>query len=385
MDRKKVAILGSTGSIGRQTLEVIRENGDKFQVAVLVANNNIDILIEQAREFIPNTVVIVNETHYSKLKKALKDTDIKVLAGKKAALEAVSFSFIAIYVCAIVGFAGLATTLEAAKSGKRIALANKESLVVAGELLQQRCQQYGTELIPVDSEHSAIFQCLVGERRQAVKKILLTASGGALRNHSLEELENVTVKEALKHPTWTMGQKITIDTATLANKGLEVIEAHWLFELPAERIEVIVHPESIIHSMVQFCDNSIKAQMGKPTMKHPIAYAMNYPNRLPVESKDMDFTALGNLSFSAPDHERFPVLQLAYEALHMGGNMPCIFNAANEAVVELFLRGKVAFLSISQRIEQTMRKFQTSKVASSYSEYQYYHHEAKQYTSLEGK
>jgi len=353
---KRIAILGSTGSIGTQTLEVISQHPDQFEVEVLTANNNIDLLIEQARLFRPNVVVISNSCHYDQLKEALKDEPVKVYAGREALQQVVEMSTIDIVVTAMVGYSGLIPTCNAIKAGKHIALANKETMVVAGEIINRLAIENRVNIYPVDSEHSAIFQCLVGEFNNEIEKIYLTASGGPFRGYTMEQLAQVTKADALKHPNWDMGAKITIDSASLMNKGFEVIEAKWLFGLKPEQIDVIVHPQSIIHSLVQFRDGSMKAQMGLPDMKLPIQYALNFPERLPSEFKRFSFLDYPKLTFEQPNTKNFRNLALAFEALNQGGNMPCILNAANEVVVQAFLNEKISFLQMPEIIEQTMEK-----------------------------
>ncbi len=355
-DKKHLAILGSTGSIGTQALEVVRDNPNRFIVEVLVANNNADLLIKQALELLPNVVVIANEAKLGAVKDALEHTDIKVYAGHKSITEVVQMDVVDIVLAAIVGYAGLASTISAIKAGKQIALANKETLVVAGQLVTQLAKENGVNLYPVDSEHSAIFQCLVGEFHNPIEKIYLTASGGPFRGMSVEELATVTKAQALKHPNWEMGAKITIDSASLMNKGLEVIEAKWLFALKPEQIDVIVHPESIVHSIVQFLDGSMKAQLGLPDMKLPIQYALGYPERIASRFKRFDFMEYGQLNFEKADTNAFRNLGLAYEAMNKGGNSPCVLNAANEIAVDAFLKEKVDFLSMSDIVEQCLQK-----------------------------
>ncbi|GAB4203742.1 MAG: 1-deoxy-D-xylulose-5-phosphate reductoisomerase [Bacteroidia bacterium] len=353
--KRKIAIVGSTGSIGTQALEVIRQS-EYLQAEVLIANNNVDLLIQQAIEFEPNAVVIVDKSKYSVLKDALKHLPIKVFSGEEAALQVMEFESVDMVLASAVGFAGLSTTIHAIKNKKAVALANKESLVVAGHLIDGMIRQYQVPLIPVDSEHSAIFQCLTGEHYNSIEKIILTASGGPFRGYTAEQLKQVTLEQALKHPNWKMGNKITIDSATLMNKGLEVIEAKWLFHLQPHQIEVIVHPQSIIHSMVQFNDGSIKAQMGLPDMKLPIHYAFHYPNRVETCFERFDFTKYPQLTFSKPDTDAFPCLQLAYDALNKGGNYPAALNAANEKAVALFLNQKIQFHQIPLLIEKALEK-----------------------------
>ncbi len=357
---KKIAILGSTGSIGTQTLDVIEKNPHKFKVKLLTANNNVKLLIEQAKRFIPEIVVIKNENHYQLLKNELKSLPIKVLAGQKAIENAVEEEY-DILLTALVGYAGLIPTYKAIKKGRNIALANKETLVVAGELITQIAKEKQVKIIPVDSEHSAIFQCLVGERKENIEKIYLTASGGPFRGWKKHELEKVSVKQALKHPNWSMGAKITIDSATMMNKGLEAIEAKWLFDLEPKQIDIIVHPQSIIHSIVQFIDGSMKAQMGLPDMRFPIAYALSYPERLQTDLKRFDFLNYPSLTFEKPDFEVFESLKLAFYALEKGGNIPCILNAANEIAVDAFLNEKIKFTDIPKIIEKVLEKIPYSK------------------------
>lgn len=352
---KGIAILGSTGSIGRQALEVIEANSHLFRVEVLTAQNNASLLIEQAVRFRPQIVVITNSKHYETVYQALKHYNIEVLTGNESLNFVVQNEKIHIVLTALVGFAGLLPTIEAIKARKTIALANKETLVVAGKLITQLAEKHQVPIIPVDSEHSAIFQCLVGEQHNKIEKIILTASGGPFRGKKRNELQHVTPKQALKHPNWSMGAKITIDSATLMNKGLEVIEAKWLFGLENHQIEVIIHPQSIIHSLVQFEDGSIKAQMGLPDMKLPIQYALTFPHRASSNFPRFDFSQYPCLSFEEPDTETFPNLTLAYQALAMGGNAPCILNAANEVAVNDFLAEKISFLQITDYIETCLQ------------------------------
>ena len=367
-EKKRIAIIGSTGSIGTQALEVIKENPDFFEAEVLVANSNADLLINQALEFNPNAVVIANETQYQKVKTALASTDIKVYSGNKAVEQIVEMETIDMVLASIVGYAGLASTINAIKHKKPIALANKETLVVAGELVTRLALENGVNIYPVDSEHSAIFQCLAGEWENKIEKIYLTASGGPFRGKNRNDLLNVTKAQALKHPNWTMGAKITIDSASLMNKGLEVIEAKWLFNLNPSQIDVIVHPQSIIHSIVQFEDGSMKAQMGLPDMKLPIQYAMGYPQRIKNNFKRFDFFNYPQLSFEKPDLETFANLKLAYKALEKGGNMPCVLNAANEIAVQAFLEDKIGFLNMSDLVSNTLEKISYIKNPS-YQQY----------------
>ncbi len=354
--KKKIAILGSTGSIGTQTLEVIAAHPRQFEVETLTAHNNVDLLVQQAIRFQPNAVVIGNEEKYSSLKEALASYPIKVFAGYDAIAQVAALPSVDMVVTAMVGFSGLMPTVRAIEAGKHIALANKETLVVAGELITELAMQHRVALLPVDSEHSAIFQCLQGEQYNLIEKIILTASGGPFRTKTPEELAKVTKDEALRHPSWNMGAKITIDSATLMNKGLEVIEARWLFDVPAEQIEVVVHPQSVIHSMVQFADGSVKAQMGVPDMKVPIQYALSYPYRFGSDFPRLDFSNYPSLTFDKPDRQRFPSLDLAFQALRDGGNRPCVMNAANEAAVDAFLNGRIGFMDIPRTIEQAMRQ-----------------------------
>ncbi len=356
MTKKRLAILGSTGSIGTQALEVVLEQKDRFEVEVLTAHRNADLLIEQAIAHQPNVVVIGEESLYDKVYAALDAHHIKVYAGAEALSQIVQMETVDLVLTALVGYAGLIPTLAAIDAGKNIALANKETLVVAGELVTQRAKAKGVNIYPVDSEHSAIFQCLTGEFQNPIEKIILTASGGPFRGMNRQDLLKVTKAQALKHPNWDMGAKITIDSASMMNKGLEVIEAKWLFGLKPEQIEVIVHPQSIIHSLVQFKDGSMKAQLGLPDMKLPIQYAMAYPDRLPNTFERFNFMDYPNLSFEQPDLKSFRNLQLAYDAMNMGGNAACILNAANEVVVDAFLKEKVGFLQMSDLIEDMLQK-----------------------------
>ncbi|MDO5760968.1 MAG: 1-deoxy-D-xylulose-5-phosphate reductoisomerase, partial [Bacteroidota bacterium] len=352
---KHIAILGSTGSIGRQTLDIVRQNKDKFVVEVLTGGNNANLLIEQAIEFQPNAVVIANENKYTEVKQALQNTDTKVFAGEQSIRDVVKFDDIDLVLTALVGFAGLAPTISAIEEGKIIALANKETMVVAGELITSLAEKKHSGIIPVDSEHSAIFQCLQGEYQNPIKKILLTASGGTFRGKTSKELEKVTPAQALKNPNWSMGDKVTIDSATLMNKGLEMIEAKWLFNVEAKNIIPLIHPQSIIHSMVEFEDGSIKAQLSLPDMHLPIAYALSFPFRIATPVVETDFFKLQNLTFEQPDRETFPCLDLAFYAIDKGGNMPCIMNAANEIAVEKFLKEEISFLDIPKIITLAMQ------------------------------
>lgn len=353
---KKVAILGSTGSIGVQTLNVIRRHPDLFQVEALMAGSNADLLVAQAREFNPNVVVIADKSKYSIVNEALSDTDVKVFAGESSSVDAVIMDSVDIVMAAIVGFAGLRPTLEAIRAGKVIALANKETMVVAGAIVTEEATRHGVPILPVDSEHSAIFQTLQGEYHNRIDRILLTASGGSLRGRKRDELENVTLEQVLKHPNWNMGRKVTIDSASLMNKGLEVIEAKWLFGVEANRIDVLVHPQSIVHSMVQFEDGSIKAQIGTPTMETPIQYALCYPHRFESHLPRFSFYEHPELTFMRPDTETFRCLPLAYEAIARGGNIPCVMNAANEVAVQRFIDGKLRFIDIPDFVAKAMSK-----------------------------
>lgn len=355
-EKKNIAILGSTGSIGTQALDVVRANPDKFVAEVLTANGNADLLIRQAIEFNPNTVVIADEKKYAYVKDALNTYDIKVFAGNKAIAQVVQMESIDVVLAAIVGYAGLESTISAIKAGKQIALANKETLVVAGELVTQLAKENGVNLYPVDSEHSAIFQCLAGEWQNPVEKIYLTASGGPFRGKDKTFLQSVKKEQALKHPNWDMGAKITIDSASLMNKGLEVIEAKWLFGLKPEQIDVIVHPQSIVHSIVQFTDGSMKAQMGLPDMKLPIQYALAYPQRIRSDFPRFNFLNYPQLTFEQADTKTFRNLALAYDSMNKGGNAPCVLNAANEIAVEAFLKDRIGFLEMSDVVEKCLNK-----------------------------
>lgn len=351
---KRIAILGSTGSIGTQALNVIRRHRDRYAVEVLCAGSNAQLLIQQALEFNPNAVVIADKTKYKEVFDALDPHDIKVFAGSESVADLMEMSSIDMVLAAIVGFAGLRPTLRAIEHGKAVALANKETMVVAGRIVTDAALRHQVPILPVDSEHSAIFQCLVGEG--AIDKILLTASGGPFRGRDRASLEQVTVAEALKHPNWSMGPKVTIDSATLMNKGLEVIEAKWLFGVEVDRIEVVVHPQSVVHSMVQFCDGSIKAQLGIPTMETPIQYAFSFPERIESHLPRLDFANYPNLTFEKPDTDTFRCLSLAFRAIGKGGNMPCIMNAANEVAVQRFLKGELTFLDIADFVERVMEQ-----------------------------
>ncbi len=367
-DKKRVAILGSTGSIGTQALAVMEANPDTFEVEVLTAHDNAALLVEQARKYKPNAVVIVNEDHYAFVKDQLHSEDIKVYAGEGALCSVVQMDTIDLVLTAIVGYSGLKPTIKAIESGKPIALANKETLVVAGELITRLAREKGVNIFPVDSEHSAIFQCITGEFHNKIEKVILTASGGPFRGKKKSELESITKAQALKHPNWTMGAKITIDSATLMNKGLEVIEAKWLFGLKTEQVDVVVHPQSIIHSMVQFEDGSIKAQLGLPDMRLPIQFALSYPDRLKSDFKRFDFANYPSLTFEKPDMETFRNLALAFEALNMAGNMPCVLNAANEVAVAEFLKDRVGFLEMSDIVEKCLTRMDYIK-SPAYEDY----------------
>jgi len=354
MKKKQIAILGSTGSIGTQALQVIEEHPELYEAYALTANNQVELLAQQARKFMPAAVVIANEAKYLQLKEMLADLPIQVYAGADALCEIVEAKPIDVVLASMVGYAGLRPTMNAIKAGKAIALANKETLVVAGELINALAQQYHTPILPVDSEHSAIFQCL--EPNNVLEKVILTASGGPFRTFTMEQLQHVTKEQALKHPNWDMGAKITIDSATMMNKGFEVIEAKWLFGVRPDQIEVVVHPQSVIHSMVQYEDGAVKAQLGMPDMRLPIQYAFSYPQRIKASFDRLDFSTMKELTFEQPDTNRFRCLALAYEALNRGGNMACIVNAANEVVVSAFLKDEISFLRMSEVIEQTMAK-----------------------------
>lgn len=357
MKKQQICILGSTGSIGTQALDVIRQHPDRYEAYCLTANNSVDKLVVQAREFSPACVVIANEDHYKEVQDALSDRpDIKVYAGKEALNEVVEAGPVDMVLASMVGFSGLVPTIHAIKAGKKICLANKETLVVAGELILDLVRRHHVALLPVDSEHSAIFQCLYGEDADQVDKILLTCSGGPFRLFTQEQLEHVTAADALKHPTWDMGAKITIDSASLMNKGFEVMEARWLFGVPADRIEVLIHPQSVIHSGVQFVDGAVKAQLGVPDMRLPIQYAFSFPERLPLQGERLDLFKMGHLDFFRPDQEKFRCLALAYEAIGKGGNMPCILNAANEVANLAFRQGRLSFLGMADVISKTMEQ-----------------------------
>lgn len=352
-EKKKIALLGSTGSIGTQALDVIREHSDRYEAYVLTANNNADLLIRQAREFMPETVIVANESKYAQVQEALADLPIKVYAGADAICQVVQEQAIDVVLTAMVGFAGLRPTISAIEAHKTIALANKETLVVAGALITELALRHHAAIIPVDSEHSAIFQCLMGEQ-SPIEKIILTASGGPFRNFTQEQLQHVTKEQALKHPNWDMGAKITIDSASMMNKGFEVIEAKWLFDLTPEQIEVVVHPQSVVHSAVQFADGAVKAQLGVPDMRVPIQLAFSYPERLSSSFDRLDFCQASPLTFEKPDVTRFRNLSLAFEAMRRGGNTPCVLNAANEVVNRAFLEDRVGFLQMSDLIEDAL-------------------------------
>lgn len=354
--KRQIAILGSTGSIGTQTLQVVEEHSEYFEVYAITANTRVNELIEQARKFLPRVAVIADETKYSQLKEALADLPVKTLGGYEAICEVVQESAVDVVVTAMVGFSGLRPTIEAIKAGKEIALANKETMVVAGELINALATKHNVPILPVDSEHSAIFQCLAGEMNNKVEKLILTASGGPFRTWDIAQLANVTKEQALKHPNWSMGAKITIDSASMMNKGFEVMEAKWLFGVGAEDIEVVVHPQSVIHSMVQFADGAVKAQLGTPDMRLPIMYALSYPARLSSSFPRLDFGTLGELTFEKPDLEKFPNLQHAYTALSQGGNIPCVVNAANEVCVAAFLTDRIHFNDMPRLIERAMQQ-----------------------------
>lgn len=355
-NRKNIAILGSTGSIGTQTLDVISEYPDRLYPSLLTANRNVDLLIEQALKFKPRRVVIAQSDCYTKLRDTLAGEPIEVMCGQQAIADAAAADDVDIVVTAMVGYSGLAPTISAIKAGKTIALANKETLVVAGDLITRLVKQYGSRLVPVDSEHSAIFQCLVGEDPESVDKLILTASGGPFRTRPKEELYGVTRADALNHPNWSMGAKVTIDSASMMNKGFEMIEARWLFGIPSERIEIVVHPQSIVHSMVAYSDGSVKAQLGLPDMRLPIRYALNYPERLPSACRKMSVADYANLTFEAPDREKFPLLDMAFDAIHRGGNVPCALNAANEIAVAAFLADRIGFMQMPEVVAEAVAR-----------------------------
>ena len=354
MEKRHIAILGSTGSIGKQALDVIRQHRDMFEVELLTANNSAELLIEQAIEFDANNVVICNESRYREVADALQPHMIKVFAGMDSVCDLVTADNIDIVLTSMVGFSGLESTVAAIKAGKTIALANKETLVAAGELVMNLAGKNNVRIFPVDSEHSAIFQCLMGSAGADIEKIHLTASGGPFRTWAKEDIAKAKCSEALKHPNWNMGSKITIDSATMMNKGLEIIEARWLFGTPGEKIEVVVHPESIIHSMIEYADGAVIAQLGHPDMREPIQYALSWPHRLPLNNRKLNFAELASMTFHAPDRDRFPALNLAYESLAKGGNMACIMNAANEAAVAAYLKDRIGFYDITDIVAETM-------------------------------
>lgn len=354
MEKRRIAILGSTGSIGRQALDVISQHRDLFDVELLTANNSSELLIRQALEYDANSVVICNEEKYGEVADALQPHGIKVFTGMKSICDLAAGSNIDIVLTSMVGFSGLESTVAAVKAGKTIALANKETLVAAGAIVMDLAARHGSRILPVDSEHSAIFQCLMGSAGEDIEKIHLTASGGPFRTWNREQIAKATRAEALNHPNWSMGSKITIDSATMMNKGLEIIEARWLFGTPGDRIDVVIHPESIIHSMIEYADGSVIAQMGHPDMREAIQFAFSYPHRLTLNNRKLNFAELGSLSFQAPDIEKFPALGLAYEALDRGGNMPCVMNAANEAAVAAFLQERISFYDITAVVEECM-------------------------------
>ena len=356
MEKRRIAILGSTGSIGRQTLDVIRQHRDLFEVELLTCNSSFPTLAMQAREFDANNVVICDDTRYKALNDALAGTDTKVFAGMKSVCDLVASDRVDIVVASMVGFSGLAPTMAAIKAGKVIALANKETLVAAGSIVTELSRKYNAPILPVDSEHSAIFQCLLAAQGNKVSKIHLTASGGPFRTWEKEKIATATKDMALKHPNWNMGAKITIDSATMMNKGFEVIEARWLFDTPVEKINVVVHPESIIHSMVEFEDGAVIAQMASPDMREPIQFAIGFPERLPLSNRKLDFAKLGNISFFEPDLDKFPALGLAYKAMERGGNIPCVLNAANESAVAAYLRDEIPFYGISDIVGECMER-----------------------------
>ena len=367
MEKRRVAILGSTGSIGRQALDVIRQHRDLFEVELLTANNSSELLIQQAIEFDANCAVICNKDKYREVADALQPHYIKVFAGMKSVCDLVQSDNIDIVLTSMVGFSGLESTIAAVKAGKTIALANKETLVAAGHIVMDLAARHRARILPVDSEHSAIFQCLMGSAGADIEKIHLTASGGPFRAWSREDISKATRQQALNHPNWSMGSKITIDSATMMNKGLEIIEARWLFGTPGEKIDVVIHPESIIHSMVEYADGSVIAQMGHPDMREAIQFAFCFPHRLPLDNKKLNFAELGSMSFEAPDHERFPALGIAYEALRKGGNMPCIMNAANEVAVAAFLQEKIGFYDITDVVRDTMESSEYIKSPDIYA------------------
>lgn len=356
MEKKKIAILGSTGSIGTQSLDVIRQNPDRFEVSAITAKSNWQLLAKQAKEFHPKYVVIADDEYYDKLQEELKDLPIYVASGLKTIEEIAGSCDADIVVTAMVGYSGLLPTISAIKAGKEIALSNKETLVVGGSIIMPLAKKYNSAIVPVDSEHSAIFQCLIGEKRKELRKIFLTASGGPFRKLTKQQLENVTVKDALAHPNWNMGAKVTIDSASMMNKGFEMIEAKWLFNCEPNEIEVVVHPQSIVHSMVEFCDGSVKAQLAVPDMRIPIRYALGFPERIVAKEGFLNISDFATLTFERPDYEKFPLLRLAFDAIEMGGNEPCILNAANEKAVESFLKGKIKFTDMPELVTDVMSK-----------------------------
>ena len=351
---RRIAVLGSTGSMGTQALEVIALHPDVLQLEIIAANSSADLLIEQAKKYHPNIVVVVQEEAYRKVKEALADEDVKVFCGEESLCDVCEMDCVDMVLSCIVGIAGLKPAFRTVSCGTPLAIANKETLVVAGELIMRTAKEHNAPVLPVDSEHSAIFQCLAGEQYNPVEKLIITASGGAFRGYTKEQLETVTLQNALKHPNWSMGPKVTIDSASLMNKGLEVIEAKWLFNMPLEKIDVVVHPQSVIHSMVQFEDGSVKAQLGIPDMRLPIQYALSYPLRLPLPYDRLDFNKYCNLTFETPDKEVFPCLDMAYKASAAGGGMPCVMNAANEVAVKMFMQEKIKFTDIPRIIEHAL-------------------------------
>tara|TARA_R110000868_G_scaffold396971_1_gene669419 strand:+ start:4817 stop:5965 length:1149 start_codon:yes stop_codon:yes gene_type:complete len=359
LTKKRLAILGSTGSIGTQTLEIVRQHPDKFEITVLTANTNVDLLAEQINEFKPKYGLICNTILFKNLQDQVT-TSTKLLSGNQELTNLVSIPDVDIVVNSLVGFAGFSSTMESIKAGKKIALANKESLVVGGELIMNALKHSKSYLIPIDSEHSAMLQCLVGEPKKSIEKIIITASGGPFRTFTIDQMKSVTKAQALNHPNWDMGAKITIDSSTMMNKGLEIIEAHWLFEIPVDKIEPVIHPQSIIHSMVTFCDGSSKAQLGPPDMKVPIIYALTYPNRLPLDTPRMDWTLSHELSFQPVDYERFPCIKLAIESIKIGGTAPAVLNAANEVAVERFLNEEIGYIDIPKIVEKSLNKLSSS-------------------------
>jgi len=361
---RRIAVLGSTGSMGTQALEVIAQHPDVLQLEVIAANSSADLLIEQAKKYQPNIVVVVREDAYRKVKEALADEDVKVFCGEESLCDVCEMDCVDMVLSCIVGIAGLRPAYRTVACGTPLAIANKETLVVAGELIMRTAKEHNAPVLPVDSEHSAIFQCLAGEHYNPVEKLIITASGGAFRGYTKEQLETVTLKDALKHPNWTMGPKVTIDSASLMNKGLEVIEAKWLFDMPLEKIDVLVHPQSVIHSMVQFEDGSVKAQLGVPDMRLPIQYALSYPLRLPLPYERLDFAKYSTLTFEKPDREVFPCLDMAYKASAAGGGIPCVMNAANEAAVRMFMEEKITFTDIPRILERALSTAPSVKIST---------------------